>query len=138
MSKHTSDESKDLDIKLFEEYGNKRGGRRAISEIVKWMNYVTDNRMVLLAADLAESINVEKGSVWGTFDPVTNPTGIRMKSAIQEAGFMSRDDFADAVAASLTAALSDGISVNVDLTPAASEFIQTTRNVNSQVANING
>ena len=89
MSKHTSDESKDLDIKLFEEYGNKRGGRRAISEIVKWMNYVTDNRMVLLAADLAESINVEKGSVWGTFDPVTNPTGIRMKSAIQEAGNVS-------------------------------------------------
>ena len=51
------------------------GARRAISEIIKWMNYVTDNRFITLAADLSESINVEHGSLWGHYDPVTNPLG---------------------------------------------------------------
>ena len=60
--------------------GNIRGTRRAISEIVKWMNYVTDNRFVIVAADLADSINVENGSLWGHYDPVTNPLGTRLKA----------------------------------------------------------
>ena len=62
------------------------GARRAISEIIKWMNYVTDNRFITLSADLSESINVEHGSLWGHYDPVTNPLGTRVKAAIQEAG----------------------------------------------------
>lgn len=79
-------EEKKVDIKLFEEPGNVRGTRRAISEIIKWMNYVTENRFVTVAADLAESINVETGSLWGHYDPVNNPVGTRLKAAIQEAG----------------------------------------------------
>ena len=82
----SSGEQKDLSIKLFEEPGNVRGTRRAISEIIKWMNYVTDNRFIVVAADLAESINVEHGAIWDTFDPVANPSGGRLKAAIQEAG----------------------------------------------------
>ena len=58
----------------------------AISEIIKWTNYVTGNRFITLAADLSESINVEHGSLWGHYDPVTNPSGTRVKAAIQEAG----------------------------------------------------
>ena len=81
-----SGEKKEVSIKLYEEPGNVRGTRRAISEIIKWMNYVTENRFIIAAADLAESINVEGGSIWGHFDPVTNPAGTRLKAAIQEAG----------------------------------------------------
>ena len=84
-----SGEVKNVGIKLFEEPGNIRGTRRAISEIVKWMNYVTDNRFVIVAADLADSINVENGSFWGHYDPVTNPLGTRLKAGIQEAGNVS-------------------------------------------------
>ena len=82
----SSGDEKDLSIKLFEEPGNVRGTRRAISEIIKWANYVTNNRFVVVAADLAESINVEHGAIWDTFDPVANPSGSRLKAAIQEAG----------------------------------------------------
>lgn len=81
-----SGESKDISIKLFEEPGNVRGTRRAISEIVKYMNYVTNNRFLIVAADLADSINVEHGSIWGHYDPVKNPAGSRLKAPIQEAG----------------------------------------------------
>jgi transketolase len=81
-----SGEEKEVSIKLFEEPGNVRGTRRAISEIIKWMNYVTDNRFVTVAADLADSINVENGALWGHYDPVKNPVGTRLKAAIQEAG----------------------------------------------------
>ncbi len=81
-----SGEEKEIAIKLFEEPGNVRGTRRAISEIVKWMNYVTENRFMIVAADLAESINVENGSFWGHYDPVKNPLGTRLKAVIQEAG----------------------------------------------------
>ena len=77
---------KEVSIKLFEEPGNVRGTRRAISEIVKWMNYVTQDRFIVLAADLADSINVESGSLWGHYDPIHNPAGTRLKAAIQEAG----------------------------------------------------
>jgi len=50
------------------------------------MNYVTENRFFTAAADLSESINVEHGSLWGHYDPVTNPLATRLKAAIQEAG----------------------------------------------------
>ena len=79
----------DVSIKLFEEPGNVKGTRRAISEIFKWMNYVTSNKFVIVAADLAESINVEDGSLTGHFDPVKNPSGVILKAAIQEAGNVS-------------------------------------------------
>ena len=86
VSNQMTGESKEVDIKLFEKPGVKAGSRRAISESVKWINYVTENRLMLLAADLADSINIEKGSLWGHYDPVTNPSGNRLRSAIQEAG----------------------------------------------------
>ena len=75
-----------IDIKLFEEAGNVRGARRAISEIFKWANYVTSNRFVAIAADLAESINVQQSALFGYFDPVSNPSGTVLKAGIQEAG----------------------------------------------------
>lgn len=86
VNNRVSGESKEVSVKLFEEPGQVSGTRRAISEIVKWMNFVTENRFVIVAADLAGSINVEKGSLWGHYDPVGNPTGTRLKAAIQEAG----------------------------------------------------
>ena len=82
----TSHEEKDVSIKLFEKPGIVRGARRAISEMTKWMNYVTNNRFVIIAADLFDSINVETGALSGHYDPVLNPTGTRLKAAIQEAG----------------------------------------------------
>jgi transketolase len=80
---------KQVGIVLFRKPGEIAGTRRGISEIIKWMNYVTDNRFITLAADLSESINVEHGSLWGHYDPETNPAGTRMKAAIQEAGNVS-------------------------------------------------
>jgi transketolase len=80
---------KEVAITLFRKPGEVAGTRRAISEIVKWMNYVTDNRFITFAADLSESINLEHGSLWGHYDPETNLLGTRMKAAIQEAGNVS-------------------------------------------------
>ncbi|MEO8050538.1 MAG: hypothetical protein ABI833_09005 [Acidobacteriota bacterium] len=80
---------KQVAVVLFRKPGEVAGTRRGISEIIKWMNYVTDNRFITLAADLSESINVEHGSLWGHYDPETNPLGTRMKAAIQEAGNVS-------------------------------------------------
>jgi transketolase len=80
---------KEVAVVLFRKPGEIAGTRRGISEIIKWMNYVTDNRFITLAADLSESINVEHGSLWGHYDPETNPAGTRMKAAIQEAGNVS-------------------------------------------------
>ena len=77
---------KPVNIALFKKPGEMAGARRAISEIIKWMNYVTDGRFFTLAADLSESINVEHGSLWGHYNPVDNPCGTRLKAAIQEAG----------------------------------------------------
>ena len=73
-------------ISLFLESGQKKGPRRAISEIGAWLNYVTDGRFMTMAADLSGSINVEKASLHGHYDPVDNPNGTRLKAAIQEAG----------------------------------------------------
>jgi transketolase len=84
-----SGKQKELAITLFRKPGEAAGARRAISEIIKWMNYVTDNRFLTLAADLSESINVEHGSLWGHYDPEKNPLGTRVKAAIQEAGNVS-------------------------------------------------
>jgi transketolase len=77
---------KEVGITLFKKPGEVAGTRRAISEIIKWMNYVTENRFFTVAADLSESINVEHGSLWGHYDPDKNPLGTRLKAAIQEAG----------------------------------------------------
>jgi transketolase len=81
--------TKQLNVTLFRKPGEMAGARRGISEIIKWLNYVTDNRFLTLAADLSESINVEHGSIWGHYDPETNPLGTRIKAAIQEAGNVS-------------------------------------------------
>jgi transketolase len=81
-----SGSEKDVSIALFRKPGETAGARRGISEIIKWMNYVTENRFITIAADLSESINVEHGSLWGHYDPETNPCGTRLKAAIQEAG----------------------------------------------------
>jgi transketolase len=86
VKSRVSGASKDVSVNLFRKSGELMGARRAICEVIKWMNYVTDNRFVTLAADLSESINVEHGSLWGHYDPLTNPQGTRMKAAIQEAG----------------------------------------------------
>jgi transketolase len=77
---------KEVGITLFRKAGDIAGTRRAISEIVKWVNVVTGNRFLTIAADLSESINLEHGSVWGHYDPEANPLGSRIKAAIQEAG----------------------------------------------------
>ncbi len=80
---------KQLKIALFRKYGEIAGARRGVSEIVKWLNYVTGNRALTIAADLSESVNLEHGSIWGHYDPETNPLGTRLKAAIQEAGNVS-------------------------------------------------
>ena len=82
----TSGIEKEVSIALFRKPGEKAGARRAISEIVKWLNYVTKGRMLTISADLSESINLEHGNLWGHYDPEENPFGTRLKAAIQEAG----------------------------------------------------
>jgi len=77
---------KDVKIALFRKAGEVAGARRGISEIIKWMNYVTNGRVPTIAADLSESVNLEHGSLWGHYDPEKNPAGTRLKAAIQEAG----------------------------------------------------
>ena len=81
-----SGEEKEVEISLFKQAGENAGTRRAISEIIKWLNFVTEDRFITLAADLSGSINVEKGSLWGHYNPVSNPAGTRFKAPIQEAG----------------------------------------------------
>jgi transketolase len=77
---------KQVNVALFRKAGEVAGARRAVSEVVKWLNHVTGNRVLTLAADLSESVNLEHGSLWGHYDPETNPLGTRLKAAIQEAG----------------------------------------------------
>ena len=79
-------ERQEVGIELFKPPGAVAGTRRAVSEVVKWVNHVTDNRLITLSADLSNSINVEKGSLTGHYDPISNQAGTRMKAAIQEAG----------------------------------------------------
>jgi transketolase len=89
VTNRLSGAQKQAAIVLFRKPGEVAGTRRCISEIIKWMNYVTDNRFITLAADLSDSINVEHGALWGHYDPETNPLGTRIKAAIQEAGNVS-------------------------------------------------
>jgi transketolase len=72
-------------VSLFLPPGEKKGARRAISEVGKWLNYVTEGRFFTVAADLSGSINVEKANLFGHYDPVGNPAGTRLKAGIQEA-----------------------------------------------------
>jgi transketolase len=89
VKNEASGAEKTLKIALFRKAGEVAGARRAISEIVKWSNHVTGNRVLTLAADLSESVNLEHGSIWGHYDPDANPLGTRLKAAIQEAGNVS-------------------------------------------------
>jgi transketolase len=50
-----------------------------------WLNYVTGGRFLTMAADLSNSINVEKSHFFGHYDPVHNRGGTRLKAPIQEA-----------------------------------------------------
>ncbi len=79
-------EPAEVGIELFKQPGAVAGTRRAISEILKWANHVTGNRFITVSADLSNSINVEKGSLTGHYDPLSNQAGTRFKAAIQEAG----------------------------------------------------
>jgi len=80
-----SGESSTHSIDLFLPAGEKKGARRAISEIGRWMNYVSEGRFYTMAADLSDSINIENAHFFGHYDPVTNPAGTRLKAPIQEA-----------------------------------------------------
>ena len=86
VTNEVSGETKSVDIALAKKPGEVAGTRRAISELIKWVNYVTDNRFITLAADLSSSINVENGALWGHYDPAGNPLGTRIKAPIEEAG----------------------------------------------------
>jgi transketolase len=80
----TSGKEITANIALFSPPGQKKGARRAISEIGKWINYVTDNRLLTIAADLSHSINVEGCNLTGHYDAVENVGGTRLKAGIQE------------------------------------------------------
>ena len=99
----------EVGIELFKEAGEVAGTRRAISEVVKWMNHVTDNRFITISADLSSSINVEKGSLTGHYDPVSNQSGTRLKAAIQEAGNASTAVGLVGQSASLDPAMHSGV-----------------------------
>ncbi|MBM4117971.1 hypothetical protein FJ251_09600 [bacterium] len=75
----------EVSVRLFEPAGKVAGARRAISEIFKWLNAVTEGRFIAIAADLAGSINVEKSALFGRYDPVANPGGTLHRAGIQEA-----------------------------------------------------
>jgi len=48
------------------------------------VNFVTGNRLLTVAADLSNSINVEAANLTGHYDPIDNPQGTRLKAGIQE------------------------------------------------------
>ena len=72
-------------VELFKKPGDVAGTRRAISEIGKWLNYVTDNRFLTVAADLSDSINIEHAHFLEHYDPDGSFAGTRIKAPIQEA-----------------------------------------------------
>ena len=80
-----SGESVSSTISLLLPAGEMKGARRAISEVGRWLNYVTGGRFLTMAADLSNSINVEKSHFFGHYDPVHNRGGTRLKASIQEA-----------------------------------------------------
>jgi hypothetical protein len=75
-------QEKTVSIALFR--NRARRPARGVSEIIKWLNYVTGNRMLSVAADLSESVNLGHGALWGHYDPDTNPLGTRLKAAIRK------------------------------------------------------
>ena len=75
VSARLNGEAQEIGIELFKPAGAVAGTRRAISEVIKWMNHVTGNRFLTLSADLSSSINVEKGSLTGHYDPRFQPGG---------------------------------------------------------------
>ncbi len=93
------------EISLFRRAGERAGARQAISEIGKWMNFVTGGRFLTMAADLSSSINVEGCHFFGHYDPVDNPAGTRLKAPIQEA----------ANAATIAGALSQNVSADPEV-----------------------
>jgi transketolase len=97
-----SGETIEREIRLFRPAGETAGARRAISEIGAYLNWITKGRFLSWAADLSDSINVEKCSLFGHYDPVDNPAGTRLKAPIQEA----------ANAASLVGATSQNVSAD--------------------------
>ena len=99
----------EVGIELFKKPGEVAGTRRAISEVVKWMNHVTDNRFITVSADLSSSINVEKGSLTGHYHPLSNQAGTRFKAAIQEAGNASTAIGLVGQSASLDPAVHSGV-----------------------------
>ncbi len=72
-------------IRLFLPAGEKAGARRAISEVGAWLNFVTSGRFFTVAADLSESVNLERANLFGHYDALSNPAGTRLKAGIQEA-----------------------------------------------------
>ena len=109
VSARMDGEATEVGIELFKEPGQVAGTRRAISEVVKWMNHVTDNRFITVSADLSGSINVEKGSLTGHYDPLSNQAGTRLKAAIQEAGNASTAVGLVGQSASLDPAIHSGV-----------------------------
>ena len=101
--------AREIGIELFKPAGSMAGTRRAISEVIKWMNHVTGNRFLTLSADLSSSINVEKGSLTGHYDPRSNQAGTRLKAAIQEAGNASTAVGLVGQSASLDPAVHSGV-----------------------------
>ena len=81
VSNAISGAEKQVSIALFKKPGEAAGARRAISEIIKWMNYVTEGRFFTVAADLSESINVEHGSLVGTLQSRRQSAGHALESA---------------------------------------------------------
>jgi transketolase len=72
-------------VELFKKPGEVAGTRRAISEIGKWLNYVTENRFLTVAADLSDSINIEHAHFLEHYDPEGSFAGTRIKAPIEEA-----------------------------------------------------
>ena len=79
-----------MKIALFRKAGEVAGARRAISEIIKWLNYVTDNRVLTRGRG---SFGVGQPRARQPLGPLRSRRpircGTRLKAAIQEAGNVS-------------------------------------------------
>ena len=82
---HRTGEEAVREVTLFLPPGIKKGARQGLSEIGAYLNHVTGNRLYTVAADLSNSINIEKSNFWGHYDPLENPGGTRVKAGIYEA-----------------------------------------------------
>jgi transketolase len=79
---------KPLKIALFRKAGEVAGARRAISEIVKWLNHVTGNRVLTSPRTCRSRSTSSTAASGGTTIP-RQPARDRLKAAIQEAGNVS-------------------------------------------------